>query len=41
MEEASMTKLMESQVVKLTICYHVVYYGRVLHVRVRGISSCH
>jgi hypothetical protein len=36
MEEVSMTKLEESQVVNLTICYHVVDY-----VRVRGISSRH
>jgi hypothetical protein len=40
-EEDSMTKLEESQVVNLTICYHVVYYRKVLHLRVRGITSRH
>jgi hypothetical protein len=37
----TLTKLEESQVVNLRICYHLVYYGRILHVRVRGITSRH
>jgi hypothetical protein len=41
MEEDAMTKLEESQIFNLTICYHVAYYGRVLRVRVRGINSRH